>query len=127
MEGFGDEVNVVVVVAWLTTCVSTLEVPLALPVSPLYWAVSERVPAGRVAVVSVAIPPLSVTVPKAFVPFRKATVPVGWLLVPLDTWAVRVTVCPYVEGFSEEPSATLVLATPTPDSATVWGLLLALL
>lgn len=55
---------------------------------------------------NVAWPALSVPVPRVVVPSRNATVPVG---VPTAvTVAVKVTVCPAVEGFSEEATAVVV-------------------
>lgn len=58
--------------------------------SPLYAAVSERVPAGRLLRVSVATPlALSTTVAKVVAPLRKTTFPVG-VAGPVDvTVAVK--------------------------------------
>ena len=62
-------------------------------VLPLYTAVRDRVPAGRVELVKLATPPVSVALPRAVIPFLNVTVPVG---VPEeeDTVAVKITACP---------------------------------
>lgn len=54
-----------------------------------------------------ARPKLTVTDPRLFVPSRKVTVPVG---VPDEavTVAVKVTVCPLVEGFRDDVSDVAV-------------------
>ncbi len=79
--------------------------------SPPYSAVIECEPVVNDAVVSVAAPPLSAAVPSTVAPSLKVTVPVGEAPV---TVAVNVTACPVWLGLSEEVSAVLVLATPTP-------------
>ena len=65
-------------------------------------------PAVRVAVVSVALPPLNATDPREMAPSKNCTVPVG----PEDglTVAVKVTCCPNTEGFSDDVNAVVVPA-----------------
>jgi len=53
------------------------------------------------------LPFASVALPKAVVPSKNMTVPVGVPEVAV-TWAVNVTACPYVAGFSEEVTAVVV-------------------
>jgi hypothetical protein len=65
-------------------------------------------PAARLEVVQVAVPPLSAWAPQVPIvvpPSLKLTVPVG--LLPL-TVAVKVTDCPNVEGLTEEPRLVAV-------------------
>jgi hypothetical protein len=58
---------------------------------------------------NLAVPPESVTAPRVVAPLLKVTVPVGVPKAPAETVAVKVIVCPYVEGLSEE--ITLVVVT----------------
>jgi hypothetical protein len=70
----------------------------------------ESVPTGKVVVVKVATPPDNAWVPMVVPPLRmKFTYPVG--VAPMDgvTVAVNVTEAPYVDGFSEEVSAVVVV------------------
>ena len=61
-------------------------------------------------VVNVACPPASsAPIPIAVEPSRKLTLPVGVEPVPV-TVAVNVTLCPAVDGFTEESRAVLVEA-----------------
>ena len=67
----------------------------------------EWVPAARLEVEKVAVPPLRVPVPSVAVPSRKVTVPVG---VPAPgvftlTVAVNVTLWPKAEGLVSEDNA----------------------
>jgi hypothetical protein len=66
-------------------------------------------PAARVLMVKVAMPPLRVPVPRVVLPSEKVTVPVG---VPpaLVTTAVKVTDWPNTEGLAEEVTVVVVLA-----------------
>jgi len=62
--------------------------------------------------VNVTAPPLSVPPPKFEDPFLKVAVPVG--VPPVDvTMAVKVTACPDVDGFRDEPSAVELVACST--------------
>ena len=84
-------------------------------------AVMVWLPAESVEVANVAVPFVSVPVPRVVAPSAKVTVPDG---VPLPgavaaTVAVNVTVCPEIEGFGEEVSASVVLAWPTVTVAAV--------
>jgi hypothetical protein len=93
IDGFRDEVMLVVVLALLTAEVNT---PLVLPlkfVSPAYEAVIEWDPTASALVVNVAVPPDNVPVPSVTVPSRNVTVPDG-LPAPgatTATVAVKVT------------------------------------
>jgi hypothetical protein len=92
VEGFSEEVKVVVVVALLTTCFNAFDVLLAKFESPPYTAVIELVPTLRVEVVKLAEPLLSVPVPNTVVPFLNVTVsPSGGAGA---TTAMRTTACP---------------------------------
>lgn len=82
-------------------------------VSPLYWAVIEKLPEWVKVAENVAVPVGdSGLVPIVTVPLRKVTVPVG---VPAPgavtvTVAVNVTLCPTVDGFCDEVRLVVVLA-----------------
>jgi hypothetical protein len=72
------------------------------------------VPAGSAEVLNVAVlltppPGVSVALPRDVAPFMKVTDPVGAAL-PLETVAVKVTVCPLLAGFSDEVTVAVVLA-----------------
>jgi hypothetical protein len=67
-------------------------------------------PAVRVDVLKVAFPLLSVPVPNVVLPSLNVTVPVAAEGV---TVAVNVTDDPYVDGFAEDASETVVLALLT--------------
>jgi hypothetical protein len=85
-----------------TTCDRTAEVLGRKVASPLYTAVIECVPTGRVEVVYLAIPPLSAPVFNVVVPSLNITVPDGVPAVEDFTVAVNVTDWPKIEGFSED-------------------------
>jgi hypothetical protein len=80
---------------------------------PLYTAVMESVPTGRLLVAKVATPPLSVTGPRVALPFLNVTLPAGVPLYSGTTVAVNVTDCPEVEGFVDEVRLTEVGAAFT--------------
>jgi hypothetical protein len=63
------------------------------------------VPLVRDEVGKAAVPPLSVTVPKRVVPSRNWTLPVAVLGA---TIAVKVTVCPKVDGLMSTESVVVV-------------------
>jgi len=72
-------------------------------------------PCAKVEVVNVAMPPDSVPVPSVVAPSRKVTVPDG-LPAPgatTATVAVKVTLCPTVDGFTDDVRLVLVLALLT--------------
>jgi hypothetical protein len=80
--------------------------------SPEYAAVIECVPTESEDVLHVAAPEESPTAEHpemALAPSRKPTEPVGVPELPV-TVAVKVTDCPSVEGFEEEPSETVAVA-----------------
>jgi hypothetical protein len=108
VDGFTEEITVVLEVRPWTTCVNTSEMLLEEFASPEYNAVMECEPAVSVAVVNVAWPALNATVASVVAPSRKATVPVG----PAEpvTVAVKVTLCPAVDGLADEVKVVLVLA-----------------
>jgi hypothetical protein len=87
---------VVVVVAWVTTCFTTLDVLLAKFESPLYTALMLSVPpVVSVEVVKLAEPPLNAPVPRSFVPCMNITIsPSGGAPSEEVTTAVKVTACP---------------------------------
>ena len=97
----------------MTVCRKPAEVLVAKLVSPPYTALMVRLPATTAGVASVAVPePLTVPVPSVVAPSLNVTVPVG---VPAPgavttTDAVKVTVCPKVEGFSDELVIVVVVA-----------------
>ena len=65
-------------------------------------------PAVNADVVKVAVLPVRFTVPIFVVPSKKVTVPVG---VPIDafTVAVKVTLCPSIEGFNDDVTVVVVV------------------
>ena len=68
----------------------------------------EWLPTERAAVENVATPePLRVPVPRVAAPSLKVTVPVGVPPVPV-TVAVKLTDCPYTDGFDEEVSVVVL-------------------
>ena len=69
-------------------------------------------PPARVEVLKVALPLLRVPVPRVVLPSLNVTVPVA---AEGETVAVNVTEDPYVDGFAEDASVTVVLAL-----FTVW-------
>lgn len=84
-------------------------------VSPPYDAVIECEPTASAEVVNVAVPLDNVAVPSVVVPSRNVTVPDG---VPAPgptavTVAVKVTLCPKVDGFSDELTVVVVFALLT--------------
>src|SRR5581483_11874078 len=114
-DGLTEDVTVVVVLAWLTVCVSVAEVLVVKLVSPAYTAVMAWPATAKAAVVNVAEPPESVAVPSVVVPSRKVTVPLG---VPVPgatavTVAVKVTPWPNTEGLTEEVTVVVLLACLT--------------
>ena len=76
-------------------------------VSPAYTAVMECGPAESPDVGNVAVPLVRVPVPKVFAPSLKVTVPVAFAG---NTDAVRVMLCPNVEGLADEVSPVVVVA-----------------
>ena len=85
--------------------------PLKL-VSPEYVAVIECDPTDNVEVVKVAMPPDTAPVPRVVTPSKNVTVPDG-LPAPgatTATVAVNVTLCPEIDGFSDEAIVVVVLA-----------------
>jgi len=110
-EGFCDEVNAVVVVAFLTTWRTVFDVLLVRFESPPYTAVIELLPTGSVEVVRLAEPPLNVTVSSTVVPLINVTVsPFGGAPALEVTTAVKVTACSCVDGFGEDVSVVLLVA-----------------
>jgi hypothetical protein len=90
--GFNEEATTVVVADLLTVCVSTAEVLVRNAVSPGYFALIERVPAGSEDVASVATPLVNVPVPKVVDPFVKVMVSPSAGVPSLElTVAVNVT------------------------------------
>jgi len=70
----------------------------------------EWVPAVKLEVANVAVPPLTFAVPSVAAPSRKVTVPVA----PAgETVAVKVTACPKVDGLRLEATPVVVFALLT--------------
>jgi len=107
VEVLDDEVSPVVVVTWLTVWVSTGDVLPALFASPAYTAVMEWDAVESPAVGNVAVPLARVAVPRVLAPSLKVTVPVAFAG---NTDAVRVMLCPNVEGLADEVSPVVVVA-----------------
>ena len=116
-DGLTELDTAVEALALLTTCppVSTPVEPLKLP-SPLYTALTGWLPTDRPAVEIWAWPPLRVTgLPKSTPSILNWTVPVR---VPAPgastlTVAVKVTLCPNTDGFTELDTAVDVFALLT--------------
>src|SRR5207249_12249843 len=77
VEGFGEEVRLVLEFPAFTVCVRTADVLAANVAFPLNAAVREWLPTARVVTLSEALPLTSVTVPSAVAPSLNVTVPVG--------------------------------------------------
>jgi hypothetical protein len=106
-----------VVLPPLTTWLNTAEVEVPKFTVAAYTTVMESVPTGNAAVARVAVllvppPAVSVALPSEVAPFINVTDPVGAAL-PLETVAVKVTVCPLFAGFNEEATVDVVLAPLT--------------
>jgi hypothetical protein len=114
LDGLGEAVTVVVVLAWLTVAGVAAEVLAPKVVSPEYCAVIESEPVGNAVVVIVADPLLRVAVPSEVVPLKNWTVPVGVPTpeVPDVTLAVRVTDWPVTDGLGV--TVTVVVADTLP-------------
>src|SRR5262249_36756820 len=110
LEGFNDDVKLVVVLALFTVCVSAADMlPLKFG-SPAYTAVVECEPTARLDVVNVAIPPgPMLPVPSAKAPSMNVTSPVGDA-APEVTVAEKVTDWPKAVGFTEAASVVVVAA-----------------
>ena len=111
VEGFAEDARVIVEVALFTTWDTAVDTAVLKLESPPYCAVIECVPTASELVVRVATPLLIVPVPRDVVPSWKVTGPVA----PGVTVAVRVTLAPNVDGFSEETRVTVLdakFATP---------------
>jgi len=77
--------------------------------SPPYTAVIKSLPTGSVEVVKVAEPPLNEPVPNAFEPFLNVTVsPSGGAPTLEVTVAVKVTVCPKLDGLGFDVRVVVV-------------------
>lgn len=107
VEGFADEASATNVIAGFTCWVRIAEVLPGNTLVPAYTAVIELLPTLNVFLDSAATPSESVALPSVALPLMNVTLPVG---VPAEevTFAVKVTDCPYVEGFADEVSATEV-------------------
>ena len=77
--------------------------------SPLYVATMGSLPAGRVEVLTDAVPFVTVVVPSTVEPLVNVTVPV----TIVGRVSVKVTGLPLVEGFCEEVSVEAGLIIPT--------------
>src|SRR6266567_3955376 len=97
VEGFGEEVRLVLESPAFTVCVRTADVLAANVAFPLNAAVREWLPTARVVTLSEALPLTSVTVPSAVAPSLNVTVP-GGTPAPDVTVALSVTVWPSEDG-----------------------------
>jgi hypothetical protein len=96
-----------------TTCDSAVEVLVENFASPLYFAVIEWVPCASVDDESVAMPAAIVTgFPIWVAPSKNEMVPVSVPAVAEVEVAVKVTVCPAVDGFKDETTVVVVAAVP---------------
>ena len=107
VDGFTEEPNVVVVGLPFTVSVRAAEELPWHTLSPLYDAVIECDPAPSELVESDATPFVRTTLASTAEPSRNWTLPVGVPPAP-DTVAVNVIACPVVDGFTEEPTLTVV-------------------
>ena len=117
VDGFSEEVTVVVVFALLTTCVSTADVlALKLP-SPLYWTVIEWLPTDNAEVEHMACDePFSATFEQiGLAPSKNVAVPVGVPApgVTAATVPVKTTFCPETDGFCDDVTVVVVFALLT--------------
>jgi hypothetical protein len=104
------------VVAALITSLTGADVLVALLESPLYDAVSVRVPTARLEVVSTALPPLvTAAVPRLTVPSWNVMLPVA---LAGNTMAVRVTGWPAFAGLGKAAMPVVVGLLPA-AAATV--------
>lgn len=112
-DGFSDEINEVLVSAFVTTWDTADDVLVASLASPLYTAVIECVATVSVAVPKVATPPVRGTASSVAVPFLNVTVPVGISPEAEVTLAVKVTLWPKLEGLPLVPNVVVVPYLPT--------------
>src|SRR2546422_523714 len=112
VEGFGEEVRLVLEFPAFTVCVRTADVLAANVAFPLNAAVREWLPTTRVVTSSEALPLTSVTVPSAVAPSLNVTVPVGTPVAGGTglTVAVNVTAWPVVDGLGVEVRLVLVFS-----------------
>ena len=102
-----------------TTCDSAVDVLVENFASPLYFAVIECVPGASVDDESVAMPAAIVTGPPICVaPSKNEMVPVSAPAVAEVEIAVKVTVCPAVDGFEDETTVVVVAAVPVAGFTT---------
>src|SRR2546427_709988 len=114
-DGFADDVSVVVVLDWLTTCDTTELRSDERLVWPQCRAGRPRQPSLKKDVAQVADPAASACAPQPVMelaPSLKSAVPVG---VPAPgataaTVAVKVTLCPKTDGFTDDVRLVDVLA-----------------
>ena len=114
-DGFTLDVTTVPAVALVTVC-PLAKVPVLVPklLLPEYTAVTAWFPTVSVLVLpEVATPDTSVTGKPKFVPsIVNCTVPPGVPEPDPDaaTLAVKLTACPYTDGFNVEPTVVLLVA-----------------
>lgn len=109
VEGFSDDVKVVVVAAGFTVCEMAEEVEPAKLVEATYAAERLCTLVESEDVLKVAAPPESVPEPSNVAPSKKLTVPVG--VPPVEaTVAVNVTLSLNEDGFGADASVVVVVA-----------------
>src|ERR1700722_9912433 len=96
----------------ITTCLTVFDVlPLKFE-SPPYTALTDAVHTLRGEVERLAAPPLNVPVPSTVLPFINETVsPSGGAPALEVTAALKVAVCPEVDGFGEDESVVVGVAS----------------
>jgi hypothetical protein len=108
--GLVELLSAVVLLSWLTVCVSADDVLVLKLPSPLYTAVIECDATLNELVLNVAVPELKLLVASDVAPSLNVTVPVG---VPAPgaaalTVAVKVTAWPETDGLTEEATALVL-------------------
>jgi hypothetical protein len=107
IDGFGDDVNTVVVVYLLTVCLTVPELVMKVA-SPTYTAAIVNEPAASDDVLNIACPAIVVAVPSTAAPFLNVTVSPSGIRPPAeDRVAVKVTDDPRVDGFSDDVSTVV--------------------
>jgi hypothetical protein len=110
IDGLSEEAKVVVVVALVTTWLAVFDVLLAKFESPEYTALTlSELLTISVDVAKMAVPLLKAPVPNTVLPCMNVTIsPSGGAPRLEVTCAVKVTTCPYADGFGEDERLVVV-------------------
>jgi hypothetical protein len=100
-DGLCEELNAVELPALFTVCDNAAEVLVAYAVLPEYTAVIVWLPTANAEVAIFAFPPLTMADPNGVAPSLNVTVPVIVPGVTEVTVAVKVTVWPNTDGFTD--------------------------